>query len=394
MKTVHLSLSVSRRGGGLFDSVRGLAQSLQLHQGVGTEVIGLSDGFTEADISLWDPVRVKTYPVLGPHKFGYSPQILRHLFKAEAELVHVHGLWTYISVASLKWSIRTGNPLIISTHGMLNPRALQISAWKKKIAAWLYEGKHLRGAACIRALCEAEAKVIRMYGLRNPIAVIPNGIDIPKVSRTNAPPWSGRIGGQDKVILYLGWLHPNKGVENLIRAWNEVCRRNDSKSKNWHLSIAGWDKNGYEQMMRKNVQEYGLKNIHFLGPKFGEEKAAMFSHSDAFILPSLSEGMPMTILEAWAYGLPVVMTEECNLPGGFLAGAAIKIGPEPDHIYRGLMELFSMSDDQRREMGERGRNLVEQRFGWKKISTDMRLVYEWMLGLGEKPDFVQVVDRS
>ena len=88
------------------------------------------------------------------------------------------------------------------------------------------------------------------------------------------------------------------------------------------------------------------------------------------------------------------MTEECNLPEGFFTGAAVKIKPDSSDIYRGLMELFSMSDDQRREMGEKGRNLVEQRFGWKKISTDMRLVYEWMLGLGEKPDFVQVVDRS
>lgn len=394
MKTVYLTFSVSRRGGGLFESVRRLTQSLQLDQDIDAEVIGLSDDFTQADIPLWDPVRVRTYPVLGPHKFGYSPQLLSHLFEAEADLVHVHGLWTYISIAALKWSICTGKPLIISTHGMLNPWALRISAWKKKIAAWLYEDKHLRRAACIRALCKAEANVIRMYGLRNPIAVIPNGINIPEVSRPNAPPWAGRIGDQDKVILYLGWLHPKKGLENLLHAWKEVWRSGDSPTRKWQLAIAGWDQNGYEQMMKKMVDEFGLKNIHFLGPKFGEEKAAMFSHADAFILPSFSEGMPMTILEAWAYGLPVVMTEECNLSEGFSTGSAIKIKLASSDIYRGLMELFSKSDDQRRQMGERGRKLVEQRFEWKKISTEIRLVYEWMLGLGERPASIQEVVRS
>ena len=51
--------------------------------------------------------------------------------------------------------------------------------WKKRIAALLYENQHLRGAACLRALSEAEAQSIRSYGLRNPICVIPNGVDLP-----------------------------------------------------------------------------------------------------------------------------------------------------------------------------------------------------------------------
>ncbi len=93
----------------------------------------------------------------------------------------------------------------------------------------------------------------------------------------------------------------------------------------------------------------------------------------------------MVILEAWAYSLPVLMTLECNLPEGFQAGAALKIHTNPDDIARGLHEFFLMPDHERQAMGERGRHLVEQRFSWSKIAKEMRNVYDWVLGGGQRP---------
>jgi glycosyltransferase involved in cell wall biosynthesis len=60
----------------------------------------------------------------------------------------------------------------------------------------------------------------------------------------------------------------------------------------------------------------------FLGPLFGQEKDAAYRACDGFILPSLSEGLPMAVLEAWAHAKPVMLTPECNLPEGFTAEAA------------------------------------------------------------------------
>lgn len=387
MKTVNLTFSVSR-GGGLFDSVRRLAQSLQVDQGIETEVLGLSDNFTDTDVPLWHPVRVRTCAILGPRRFGYSPQLQSQLFRTDTDLLHVHGLWTYTSIASLRWSKQTSKPLIISIHGMLNPWALRISAWKKRFAKLLYENQHLRRAACIRALSVSEAKAIRMYGLQNPIAVIPNGVDIPNGLKVDAPSWAGKIGDGDKILLYLGRLHPNKGLLNLLRAWKEVRRSAPPAVKNWYLAIAGLDQSGYEHKLKSMIRDGGLENIFLLGPKFGEEKAAAFAHSDAFILPSYGEGLPLAVLEAWAYSLPVVMTEECNLPQGFSAGAALKVRPETEDIADGMREIFSMSDSQRREVGEHGKSLVQQNFSWEKVSGEMWLVYKWMLGLVGRPDSV------
>src|SRR4030095_11103730 len=99
---------------------------------------------------------------------------------------------------------RTGRPYLVHPHGMLDAWGLQNSGSKKLIAAWLYENQHLREAACLRALSEAETRSIRAYGLRNPICVIPSGVDLPDLSASNANSESAN----PKTLLYLGRLHP------------------------------------------------------------------------------------------------------------------------------------------------------------------------------------------
>jgi poly(glycerol-phosphate) alpha-glucosyltransferase len=105
-------------------------------------------------------------------------------------------------------------------------------------------------------------------------------------------------------------------------------------------------------------------------------------------MPSLSEGLPMTVLEAWASAKPVLMTPECNLPEGFAAGAALQIGTRPEEIAEGLKQVIETSDDDRRAMGNRGRNLVATKFSWLRIGEQMRSVYEWALGGGAVPEAI------
>jgi poly(glycerol-phosphate) alpha-glucosyltransferase len=124
--------------------------------------------------------------------------------------------------------------------------------------------------------------------------------------------------------------------------------------------------------------EAGAADVVFWGPAFGEEKAALLRSAEAFVLPSLSEGLPMSVLEAWAYGLPVVMTPECNLPEGFAIQAALEIrnAGMGDSKWEGLRAILEMDDGERREMGMRGRRLVEDRFTWPKVAGRMREVFE------------------
>ena len=360
-------------------------------------VFGMEDAHTSADIGQWFPVKVNTFQVVGPKQFGYSPHMRSMLEDFAPEIVHTHGIWMYTSVLTHRYCRDWKVPYIISSHGMMDPWAIRNSRWKKVVAHYLYEGNHLRGAMALRALCKSEAVAIRKLGFTNPIAIIPNGIDLPPsyVGSSN----SIALAGGRKVLLFLSRIHPKKGLSNLLRAWAAVEKTAAKQVKSeWLLAIAGWEQNGHEAELKKLASELGLRwadardgkgnadsTVLFLGPQFGEAKAACYRNCDGFILPSFSEGVPMVVLEAWAYAKPVLMTPECNLPSGFNQNAAIRIETNVDSIAHGLREFFQTSSGQRQALGENGRRLVCEQFTWSVLAQQMSCLYEWMLGGGSRP---------
>jgi poly(glycerol-phosphate) alpha-glucosyltransferase len=397
MKVGFLVSSVSREAGGLFYSVRGLAKAV-LSPDVNVTVFGISDPNSALDVLNWQPASVRTFQPQF-RAWGYSNQLVPALFAADLDILSTHGLWKYCSVASRRWYHQTRRPYILHPHGMLESWALRNAGWKKRIAALLYENRHLHGATCLRALCDAEAQSIRSYGIQNPICVIPNAVDLPESSDNStlhAQSAAFRTFGQNrKVLLYLGRLHPKKNVANLIRAWKQTLNSHPARREEWVLAIAGWDQVGYERELKTLTSDCGLlAGVTFLGPLFGQEKDATYRACDAFILPSLSEGLPMTVLEAWAYAKPVLMTAECNLPEGFAAGAAIRIGTTPAEIAAGLKKLTEMSHSDRTIMGGRGHTLVATKFSWPRIGEQMRSVYEWVLGGGTLPEAIRHRSRN
>jgi poly(glycerol-phosphate) alpha-glucosyltransferase len=263
---------------------------------------------------------------------------------------------------------------------MLDRWALNNSRWKKRISAVLYEDRHLRGAACLHALNEAEAESMRSYGLKNPICVIPNGVVLPEAENTDCLQ-------EKRTLLYLGRLHPKKGLSSLIQAWSRVATK--AHEAGWCLRIAGWDQNGHRAALEALADRLIVNSsVNFVGPQFGEAKAKCFRAASAFVLPSLSEGLPMSALEAWSWNLPVLMTANCNLPEGARAGAAIAMEADVESIAIALDRLFSMSHSELREMGSRGRGLVEERFQWPRVAQQMSEVYDWVLKRGPQPPCV------
>lgn len=384
MKLGILTASLSHDGGGVYEAVRRSAQ--ELHRGLlpNLEVLGLEDERLLEDLPTWEPIRVTPCSVRGLRSFGYAPDMANKLREAQIDLLHVHGLWMYPSLASLRWAQKWKKPYIITTHGMLDSWAVRRSRWRKYIAAKLYERHHLNQASCLHALCGSELRSIRTYGLQNPVCVLPFGVDIPEPSSIV------RDGGkQERTILFLGRLHPKKNLVRLLQAWQKVHRAKSGRESGWVLTIAGWDQGGHERNLRILSGELGLEaTVRFVGPKFGADKAALLSEADAFVLPSVSEGLPISVLEAWSYGLPVLMTPECNIPEGFQTEAAISMKADVESITHGLTELLAMSEDERICMGIRGRQLVQKSFSWTAYTTQMHAVYLWLLGSGDKPDCV------
>ena len=403
MKLAVITDCLSRNAGGVFDAVRRLAQELH-RAGVGVRVFGVADERLPDDFREWQPLESQALPRRGPRFFGYAPGLKKAIRAAQPSAIEVHGLWKYTSLAVLRASAALGCPYVVHPHGMLDPWALRNSRWKKRLAAWAYERRHLQGAACLRALNAGEAEAIRAYGLRNPVCVVPNAVDLPAEAASlgnGAPGWAypreldaaaNPFPPGRKILLYLGRIHPKKGLANLLDAWADVRKSPPAGSTpaDWVLAVAGWDQGGHESDLRRRAADLRLgDSVVFIGPRFDGQKAACFRHCDAFVLPSFSEGLPMAVLEAWSYGKPVLMTPECNLPDGFEGGAALRVAASRQGIAAGLRTLLEMSDADRRAMGARGLALVAQRYTWPEVAHQMREVYDWLLGGGPSPPCVR-----
>ena len=383
VKLASLTHYLTSAGGGISTALSSLVSELDV-LGVSSSVFGLQVKDQSTRTIDWGNSVTETAAVVGPAAIGYSPQLHRVIHGSNPDILHLHGIWMYPSRVAWQWHMKTSRPYVVSPHGMLDPWALANSRWKKRIASLLYERKNLATASCLHALCDSELKAIRGYGLKNPVCVIPNGIDV--------LPMPGDDINKERVILFLGRIHPKKGLSELIAAWANLSRDHSDEIGDWRLVIAGWDDGGHLESLKNDVANAGLVgSVEFVGPVFGDEKVRLLRKSSAFILPSFSEGLPMTILEAWSLGLPVVMTDHCHLPEGFANNAAIRIQPEVASVRDGILSCIRMPEEERQQMGRRGYDLVRRQFSWNFVGTQMHRVYDWLLGSGEVPDCVDFV---
>lgn len=378
--------SVSRKAGGLFGAGRRLAQELQLLPETRVSVVGLADEFSEVDALEWAPARVFTGKTRGPRALGWSPGYRAALRSERPDLVHQHGIWTLGSLETSRYAQRNRAPLVVSLHGMMDPWALRNSQLKKRLAWIAYQRQNLEQAGALLVTSLREAEALRGMNVHTPIALIPNGVD--PIEADGLPPWSDRLPSERRVILFLGRIHPKKGISELLRGFAAFRRHSPDRAEAWSLVITGWDDGGHEASLRALGAELGLTEPSLLwtGPLFGKERDAALVHASGFILPSFSEGMPLAALEALEAGTPVLLTPECNLPIVFERSAGLRIEANEESIAQGIAELTALSEAERSGLSARGRALAAEAFSWSQIARDTRRIYAWLLGQGEKPN--------
>jgi glycosyltransferase involved in cell wall biosynthesis len=394
MRVLILGSTNSRNAGGVFNSIYMLGRALYTNPDVDVHFLLHDDEYSSEDRSYYAPMPLHTYSIKGPSNLGYSTDLIDELTDIKPDVVHTQGIWMYFSYANRQYYRSTQTPYIIAPHGMLDTWQLKQSFFKnlkKRLVLFLYETTHLRQAACIQALCQSEYESIRAFGLKNPVAIIPNGTELPTVMhRTVDYPIVCRWNqaSNRKTLLFLSRIHPKKGLDNLLKAWAMT----QPDQHEWQLVIAGETKDTvYWEALHKQVLILGIKDtVQFIGGQFGECKAACFIDAEAFILPSFSEGLPMAVLEAMSYRVPVLITTFCNIPAAFTRKAAIAIAPSPESIAAGINELLGLSKEALLQLGQNGYKLVEEQFTWEKVAADAHNLYQWVLGKGLKPDFVKV----
>ncbi|APG25676.1 hypothetical protein A7E75_12135 [Syntrophotalea acetylenica] len=311
---------------------------------------------------------------------------------------------------------------------MLEPGALQFSRWKKQLAGWLWQNRDLQRSTCIHVTSPMEADNCRKYGLKNPIAVVPNGIDLDEYSlKGSLFPKDGREAGKESVLtslktstiqkrklLFLSRIHPKKGLTYLLEAWAQLKPFHDE----WQLVIAGNDDGGHEAALKRLASKLKLRWIEsfnqstdnrnftsknntlesdinveealivFAGPLFGDEKVKAYQDADLFVLPTLSENFGMVVPEALACGTPVITTK--GAPWHELteteSGWWIEVGTEP--LRACLHEALAKSTVELNEMGLRGRKLVEDNYSIASVAKQMMQVYEWCLTQKNPPKYM------
>jgi glycosyltransferase involved in cell wall biosynthesis len=363
MKVLALTNYLSSRGGGIPFAMLRLYENLSAK---GLDIVLVAG---DAPDRVSKQTRVVRYKTVGPRTFAFSLDLLRILDRERPDIVHLHGLWTYASIASQVWKCRTNNPLVVSPHGMIDPWALRHRSLRKRVAGAIFEWRNLQNTTCIHALSEGEARCLNDLGFGDRVVKIPNGVDIAASS-------AGHASSSHKTILYLGRLHQKKGIAEVIIAWSLLQKMPGSIAASWRLVIAGWDDGGHTKELQKIVRKHQLDDaVSFLGPIFGADKDNMYANADAVILASHSEGLPMSVLEAWASGKPVFMTEQCNLPEGFRFGAAFRVTTDPGNIASVLVDVLR-NPDRLAIAGTAARALAQSSFDWIAISERWYSVYE------------------
>lgn len=376
MQCQHIISGIAHKASGPSYSVPRLCEALCGE----FDIVNLFTSEARPDASRFT-FSVKWFPLSFPwsRRVGLSRKLGRELVRAcdSETVVHNHGLWSAVNQYAVRAKAHSRCLLVVSPRGTLSVAARRISPIKKFIAWNLGHKKVCAWADGFHATSVEEAQDIRALGFCQPIAVIPNGVDIPgglpDASRANR-----------RRLLFLGRIHPIKGLDRLIKAWEIVHHR----FPDWDLHIVGPGLDSHRQALSDQLLRSTADRIFFRGEVVGENRSAEFWNSELFILPSYSENFGMTVIEAAAHGLPVIASLETPWSRIEKVGAGWWCDAAFDKLADTLSVALAMDRGKLRSMGLRARALADSEFNWSGIGRQMAEYYRWLSAGGDCPSFV------
>jgi len=383
MKVLHLTITLNpEEGGGTQKVVCDLVETLAQK---GLDVTIFSTLKRGEEIKIFQPrgVKIKIFQrSFFSHLWNSHSPALQIALEKEIknfDLIHIHGIWHHLLFVAYKAAKKFHKPFIITPHGTLEPWPLSYKFLRKKIYYSLIQKRILKEASAIQAITTQEAKNIQNLGIKTRIVVIPNGINLKEFQKIPENKTLERFFPElinKKYFLFLGRLHPVKGLDLLVRAFSQITKeRNDI-----FLVIAGPDELGYRKELEKILKsEDAMENTIFTGLVTEEKKVALLSNANFLVLPSYSEVRGISILEAAACGIPVIATHKCNFPEIEEFKTGILIDPDISQLRKAILILLN-NQNLGKEMGENGKKMVFEKFTWEKISGEIIKFYQDLLG--------------
>lgn len=353
---LQVTPGISPSSGGPSRSVTGLSRALE---SVGVDV---SLCILRGDDEFVDPQGIEV--LRGSHA-------LTRERLSTFDLVHLHCLWD-LDVHAVAVRCREMRvPYVISPRGMLDPWALSVKRWKKKLGMFLFQWRDLIGAAAIHATAELEASHIRAQGLNQSIIISPNGVNLPKIGET----WESRQRVRNgRVALFLGRLHPGKGLVNLARAWARV------KPQGWVMRIVGPDSYGHKAEVLSELDRLGIREQWQFRDAVGDvEKWNEYAAAEMLVHPSVSENFGISIAEGLAFGIPVICTNGTPWNDVVSHGCGWWIEQGVEALVLALRKATSLSSADLYSMGKKGSMLIKEKYSWHAAAEAMIRGYEEVL---------------
>ncbi len=297
-------------------------------------------------------------------------------------VLHIHGLWDVSSLLAARHARRLQIPYVVRPAGMLEPWCMEQKPVRKRLA-WLAGYRQmLCHAAAIHTTSQQEAENVQRLGIATPIAVIPHGVDIPATPLADLH--AAREKQPQRTLLFLSRVQRKKGLLNLIEAWSAV----QEDFPQWRLVIAGPDEDGHTAEVQAAAQQRSARNITFAGPVFGEAKQRLLASSHLLVLPTQSENFGVVVAEALANGLPVITTTAAPWQDLHTHRCGWWTGVTAATLTSTLRQALRTTDETRRQMGQRGQQLVQEKYTWPQMAARTVALYKQISGVGDRPDFL------
>ncbi len=382
MRILHVSESLDPAHGGTPAVPKALASA---QAGLGHDVTiltrdepGRADAIREsmASIPHADKVRIIGVPRGGRLDMWVNRSArawaLQHAH--EFDFAHLHSMWSPIPHGAARGLSAGGVPYTLCPHGMLDEWSMARSRSKKMLHLALVSRRTMRRCAFIHALSEHEAECVRSFGFGPPVEIIGNGVQ-PAEYESIPDPGEFRsahpVLGDGPYVVFLGRLHPGKGLDLLTSAFGWVAGRFPDA----RLVLIGPDAGAREDVERV-AGEAGLSDRVVLpGPVYGREKLAALAGAVCYALPSEHEGFSVAICEALACGTPVLISPECHFAEVERAGAGVVVERRADAIAGALASMLE-DPDRAAAMGRRGRGLVFERYTWPGVAARCVELYQ------------------
>lgn len=375
MKICIFTSSIDKKDGGPSRSVPILSKGIGENYSDVTLVAGETDQMNDHMIEGTSVKFVKF------NKACNEAELEQVLLEGHYDIVHAQGIWVPIYNKMAKILRKHGIPYVMTPRGALEPWCLEQKKWKKKLAMMLYQKKDLQKAAAILTTADMEAQHLRDLGIKTPLAVIPNGIDVTEYQCRPVD----FLSSVKKQIVFLSRIHQKKGIEILINVWGRMR----ADFPDWNVVIAGNGEETYIEQLKGVISSKGLSDVvEIIPPIFGEVKHKLYMESSLFVLPTYSENFGMVIAEALACGVPVVTTN--GTPWQELNDEKIGwcVDLSEENIEKAIREALTLPAEELFAMGQKGSKHINDNYLYTSVAKKNIELYKWILEGGDAPEFM------